>query len=166
MICVMCVPILFADETNLFKSHQDLNHIERVLYEELKNIDLALAPGEQIVNQCKENTFHCLLEKMKCDKPIKLLIDYQAIGEVNNTKFLGVITDKKLNWKYHISYVAGKVSRAIGMVVKAKRYLKKMFVSHHIIHLFILTWPIVTTYEVQLQPIYLTWRNLSNFRTE
>ena len=61
----------------------------------------------------------------KCYRPIKLLINNQAIGEVNNTKFLGVIIDKKTNWKDHINNVAGKVSRAIGMLVKAERYLKK-----------------------------------------
>ena len=53
------------------------------------------------------------------------MIDDETIDEVKNTKFLGVIIDNKLTWKDHINYVAGKVSRAIGMIVKAKKYLRK-----------------------------------------
>ena len=77
------------------------------------------------VPQCKKKIQYFFSKNKKCYRPIKFLINNQAIGEVNNTKFLGVIIDKQINWKYHINYVAGKVSWAIGMLVKAKRYLKK-----------------------------------------
>ena len=33
--------------------------------------------------------------------------------------------DNKVNWKDHINYISGKVSRGIGMVLKARRYLAK-----------------------------------------
>ena len=39
---------------------------------------------------------------------MKLLIDGQAINEVQKTKFLGIIIDNKLNWKWHIYHIAGK----------------------------------------------------------
>ena len=39
--------------------------------------------------------------------------------------FWGVIIDKMLNWKYHISYVSGKLSRGIGMIMKAKTFLNR-----------------------------------------
>ena len=31
--------------------------------------------------------------------------------------------DNKINWKRHIDYIAGKVSRAIGMITKARKFL-------------------------------------------
>ena len=40
-----------------------------------------------------------------------------------NTKFLGVYMDNKLSWKKHIEYTAGKVSRGIGIVLRARRLL-------------------------------------------
>ena len=123
LVCKNTLPILFADDSNLFKGHQDLTHIETVLNEKLKCISLWLQVNKLSLNVKK--TFHYFFKKKKPHRPIKLLINNQAIGEVNNTKFLGVIIDKKINWKDHINYVAGKVSRAIGMLVKAKRYLKK-----------------------------------------
>ena len=57
----------------------------------------------------------------KCDKSIKLLIDDETIDEVKNIKFLGVIIDKKLTWKYHINFVARNISRVIDIMVKAKK---------------------------------------------
>ena len=56
---------------------------------------------------------------------LKLLIDGQAIDEVQKTKFLGIIIDNKLTWKWHIDHIAGKISRGIGMIIKARQYLNK-----------------------------------------
>ena len=54
-----------------------------------------------------------------------LKIDGPEIDEVIKTKFLGVIIDNKTTWKDHINYIAGKVSRGIGMILKARKFLKK-----------------------------------------
>ena len=42
------------------------------------------------------------------------------IDRVENTKFLGVFIDEKLNWKNHISYIASKISRNLGILNKVK----------------------------------------------
>ena len=47
------------------------------------------------------------------------------MNEVDKTKFLSVIIDKKLTWKEHISYLSSKISRGIGMIIKAKKRLNK-----------------------------------------
>ena len=54
-----------------------------------------------------------------------ITIDNQAIGEVRETKFLGVSIDNELNWKNHIAYICGKISRGIGMIIKARSYLNQ-----------------------------------------
>ena len=48
---------------------------------------------------------------------------------VNNTKFLGVIIDSKLNWSDHIRNIKNKVSKSIGILTKIRRFLneKKTF---------------------------------------
>ena len=38
-----------------------------------------------------------------------------AIGNINQTKFLGVVIDDKLSWKPHVQFVCMKVSRIIGI---------------------------------------------------
>ena len=39
------------------------------------------------------------------------------------TKFLGVMIDQNLNWKQHILHVKKKVSRGLGTIRKARKYL-------------------------------------------
>ena len=57
---------------------------------------------------------------------MKLLIDGQAINEVQKTKFLGIVIDNQLTWKWHINYIAGKIARGIGLLIKAKQFLNKV----------------------------------------
>ena len=66
------------------------------------------------------------------DLKMNIVTDGQEIDEVKKTKFLGVIIDSKLNWKEHISYISGKLSRSIGMILKARHFLN----NHGLIALY------------------------------
>ena len=44
------------------------------------------------------------------------------IEQVNKFKFLGLIFDSNLNWKVHLTGVASKVSRIIGLIHKLKYF--------------------------------------------
>ena len=52
----------------------------------------------------------------------KINTENRDIEFVYKTKFLGVVTDSKLNWRYHISYIANRISKNIGIIVKVKTY--------------------------------------------
>ena len=73
----------------------------------------------------KKTHYMIFCRRKKLDHNVKLLIDGQAIDEVKKTKFLGIIIDNKLTWKWHIDHIAGKISRGIGMIIKARQYLNK-----------------------------------------
>ena len=62
---------------------------------------------------------------MILSKRKKKIIDGELINEVDKTKFLGILIDNKLTWKQHIAHVSGKISRGIGMIIKARQYLNK-----------------------------------------
>ena len=62
----------------------------------------------------------CFSAKNKSRPGISLHMDWEAIVEVNKSKFLGVIIDNKLSWKDHISFVCRKVARGIGVIIKAR----------------------------------------------
>ena len=53
----------------------------------------------------------------------KISIENRDIGRVYKTKFLGVVIDSKLNWRCHIDYIASRVSKNIGIIVKVKTIL-------------------------------------------
>ena len=41
----------------------------------------------------------------------------------DHIKYLGVMIDESLTWKYHISYICSRVSRNIGTISKLRHYL-------------------------------------------
>ena len=47
-------------------------------------------------------------------------LDNIAVQQVEVTKFLCVVSDQHLSWKYHINHVAEKVSKTVGIISKAR----------------------------------------------
>ena len=52
-----------------------------------------------------------------------ITLDNVAVQQVEVTKFLGVLLDQHLSWKYHINHVAKKVSKTKGIISKARFFL-------------------------------------------
>ena len=49
----------------------------------------------------------------------------KAINQKDHIKYLGVLIDEHLNWKYHILNVSKKVSRSIGIISKLRFCMNK-----------------------------------------
>ena len=47
-------------------------------------------------------------------------IDGSRIEEVRQTKFPGIILENSLNWHAHCEYICGKMSKGIGIIIKAR----------------------------------------------
>ena len=54
-----------------------------------------------------------------------IVMDNTILVKTSSLKYLGVIVDHKLYWIEHISYVRNKVSKGIGIMYKARRFLNK-----------------------------------------
>ena len=124
LVCKYTSAILFADDTNLFSSGKDLKTLERTTNNELSNISLWLKVNKLSLN-IKKTHYMIFCRRKQLYHNVKLLIDWQAIDEVQNNKFLGIIIDNKFTWKWHIDHIAGKISRGISMIIKARQYLNK-----------------------------------------
>ena len=48
-----------------------------------------------------------------------------SLDRVTFTKFLGVIIDDKLSFSRHISYLKNKISKRMGIIIKARKYLNR-----------------------------------------
>ena len=48
-----------------------------------------------------------------------------SITRVCATKFLGVIIDEKLTWKYHISLVRSKLAKTVGILYRVRHLLNR-----------------------------------------
>ena len=119
-VCKCSLPILFADDTNLFHHGTDLSVIECEFNKELADISTWLKVNKLSLNIKK--THYMIFTRKKLSHPLDLRIDNQNAHVTKTSKFLGVYIDDKLNWKTHISYVAGKVARGIGVLGKARKY--------------------------------------------
>ena len=123
-ICSSTTSILFADDTNLFKSGSNLSDMEDELNSEFTKISTWLKTNKLSLNIGKTH-FMLFTNKKRKDHYVNIMIDGTKIEEVKKTKFLGVIIDNKLSWKDHVAHVASKVSRGMGVILKARNYLNR-----------------------------------------
>ena len=64
--------------------------------------------------------------RIKSDEHAVITIDNVILQRTNSFKYLGVIIDYKLNWTQHISHVRNKISKGIGIMYRAIKYLSKL----------------------------------------
>ena len=91
------LPILFADDTNLFCTGKNLSDIVKEINVELDKIYSWVKANKLSLNVDKTN-FMLFTPKCSQRNMDDLLINGIRISEVSDTKFLGVIIDDKLNW--------------------------------------------------------------------
>ena len=121
-VCKSADPILFADDTNLFINGSNLIDLQTEINSELLEISTWLKINKLSLNVRK--THHMIFTTKRKVKPsVALSIEGHSIDEVDNTKFLGIYLDNKMNWKKHITYISGKVARGIGLIIKARKML-------------------------------------------
>ena len=53
---------------------------------------------------------------------VTLLMNKKALQQKDHVKYLGVLVDQHLSWKYQIKSVALKVSRGLGIIAKLKPF--------------------------------------------
>ena len=122
-ICSSTTSILFADDTNIFKMGNNLKQMEDELNSELSKISIWLKANKLSLNIGKTH-FMVFSNKRRKHYDLNIKIDETKIEEVKKI-FLGVIIDIKLTWKDHVAHVASKVSRGMGMIIKARNYLSR-----------------------------------------
>ena len=123
--------IMFADDTNIFVSGKNLDHIVSVVNSELKTINTWFSANLLSLNIKKTNY---MLFGNKKQNDVLISINQENITRVSQTKFLGVIIQSNLKWNAHITSIANKISKTIGVINKARhaldtRHLKMLYVS-------------------------------------
>ena len=88
--------ILFADDTNLFMSHKNLNTLIVQMNRELEKVLAWLKVNKLSLNLSKTHFILFRSKRNKTDKTISLKIDEQTVTQVKFTKFLGVFIDDSL----------------------------------------------------------------------
>ena len=98
--------ILFADDTNIFFSHEDFN---------LPSKTLAKTRANKLSINFKKSNF-MVFRPRQMRQTLDLSIQIDKIDCVKETVFLGVILDEHLLWKPHILSVSRKISKCICII--------------------------------------------------
>ena len=123
-VCNYVNPLLFADDTNLLHHSKDVNNIQNEINSDLENISEWLKVNRLSLN-IKKTHFMAFTVKNSNRPKLEVKINNMLLQEAEQTKFLGVIIDKNLNWFSHISHISGKIARGLGIILKARKYLPK-----------------------------------------
>ena len=118
--------ILFADDTTILYSGNDITSCLHLINRELKEVSNWFQANKLSVNATKTNfmllgTPH--MTSVKAPKNLDVILDNTKLDRVKSTKFLGVLIDENLTWKNHIDCISKTVSRNIGVMNKLKYYI-------------------------------------------
>ena len=102
---------MFADDTNLFLSDENISELFQQMNKELKSVSTWLKANKLSINidKTKWTIFYpTSKERFMRTKFPELFIDGITLERETVTKFLGVIIEENVIWKAHINTISTK----------------------------------------------------------
>ena len=122
---------LFADDTSIIYANDNLKKLELVVNREIANVNEWLKANKLTLNIKKSNFVIFRPRQKKLPFIPKINIFNPATNKYTNldmkdyVKYLGVMIDSNLSWKYHTEFICHKVSRSIGIIAKIRHYIPR-----------------------------------------
>ena len=117
--------VLFADDTNLFASGNNMHDLCERINQELIKVNIWFKINKLSLNLSKTN-FILFTKRNVADSQLKINIEGVVITRVYECKFLGVIIDSKLNWHSHCALVKNKLLKCNAILMKASMFLNSI----------------------------------------
>ena len=131
--------VMFADDTNLFLCHKNIDTLLAIMNVELENFSTWFKSNKLSLNVDKTKwfLFHPLSKRQFFPQTLpNLLIEDIHIKREHVTKRLGVFIDENLSWKQHIKILSSKISKSIGILYKSRDVLSKQCLNQLYFYLF------------------------------
>ena len=115
---------LFADDTGLQLSHEDIGTLTRLCNAELVTINNWFLANRLTANFSKASKYMVTLGKRRqnCPQDLGLVMGSTPLERVQSIKYLGVFLDEKFNWQAHVSYLSKKLACSVGILSKLRYY--------------------------------------------
>ena len=113
--------IHFADDTNLLNSDKSLKILKKKVNEDLSLIYNWLCANKLSLNVVKTEFIIFKPPRIKLNERITLKINRTVIFESKKIKYLGLIVDDKLTWRYHNFELRKRLSSTIGILTKLRK---------------------------------------------
>ena len=116
--------ILYADDTNIFYSCENIDDLCRIVNVELGCVMQWFISNRLSVNIKKTNfVMFGNQAKLKNITNCKIFMENIEIVQTNTAKFLGVSIDSNLTWKNHIDSITKKVAKSVGIIKRIRHCL-------------------------------------------
>ena len=150
---------LFADDTNIYYESSNLSNLIKIVNRELKSVKKWLDANKLSLNIDKTNyiIFHSSSATVPSDAVVKIRKKY--IKRVKFVKFLGLLLDEHLSWKYHLSELSKKLARTCGIffIIRNLLPLDVSLCLYNALFLSFLQYGLVVwggTYASYIEPIF------------
>ena len=114
----------FADDTNILYTSNSLKDINRKINGNLKSIAEWLKANKISLNSGKTELVLFRSKDKKITKNMNFRISAQKINIFSETKYLGLILDEHLTFKYHLQNLKIKLNTANFLLSKIRHYVK------------------------------------------
>ena len=150
---------LFADDTNIYCESSDLSNLIKIVNRELRSVKKWLDANKLSLNIDKTNyiIFHSSSSSVPSDAVVK--IGKKHIKRVKFVKFLGLLLDEHLSWKYHLSELSKKLARTCGIFFRIRNLLPLdvLLCLYNALFLSFLQYGLIVwggTYASYIEPIF------------
>ena len=116
--------VMYADDTNLFRSDKNINELLNNINQNISQIVEWFFHNRLTLNKNKTQLMiFGPVQYLNYKEPYKIMVGDQTVIETKTLKFLGIIIDSKLSFKYHINSVSTKITQALGAINRIKYFL-------------------------------------------
>ena len=121
---------MYADDTSLCHQALNMTQLNGAINNDLKRLDTWLQGNKLSLNVAKTHSMLITTKQKRnvlksSNQNLELNIRNNELDVVQKTKYLGVQIDCSLDWKEQIKAVSAKVSRAIGFLKHATKFLPR-----------------------------------------
>ena len=115
----------FADDTTLLIKNKSLKQLKKHLNLDLHFLCNWLRANKISLNASKTELLLFHHHRKVIDYELKIKINGKRLMPSKYVKYLGILIDCHLNWKFQINLLSSKLSRANGMLSKIRHYVKE-----------------------------------------
>ena len=152
---------LFADDTNIYFEAENLNLLQQTVNKELKKVKMWLDVNKLSLNIDKTSFIIFKSPQHFSSDSINIKLGNRPVKKTCYVKFLGVLLDENLSWKYHLI----ELSKKLAMFFKIRHFLPIDVLICLYNSLFspflqygILVWGL--TYETYINPVFLLQKRI------
>ena len=113
----------FADDTNLLITNKNLKQLKKHLNLDLCKLNKWLKANKISLNASKTELLVFRHPNKNITYDLKIKLNGKKLMPSKFVKYLGLILDSHLNWRFHTDILASKLSRSIGMLCKIRHYV-------------------------------------------